>query len=173
MWRATRSSTIFSFSMNNYPALGTFIVTLSLAHRLAMLASSRLIVPTSRSREMLSFNRRFCGMMRRLTAPHSLHVIDTYRLMDILKVRAIELMVADHTKVVLNTCADMTAYTGARGLAINRLYNSFGDCIGYGPRPGFPSIDTQLDQLERGTYLADESSLLRTASSREARLNTF
>ncbi len=119
------------FSMISYPTLGTFIVTLSLAHRLAMLASPRFLVPALRSPEMLSFNARFCSMMRRLIAPHTLYVIDSYRLMNVLRTKAMELAVQDHSKVILATCADMTPHTGFRSLAINRLYNPFGICIGY------------------------------------------
>lgn len=107
---------------------------------------------------MLSFNRSFVDLMRRVVAPHTLLVIDSYDLMDKLNARASELVRSDSTKVILSTCADMAEYIGCQCLAINRLYDPHGACIGHGPRPGFPPIDVQLDELSN--YLLGKSVVL-------------
>lgn len=43
-------------------------------------------------------------------------------------------------------------------LSINRLFNGNGDMMGYGPRPGFPTLGRQFEEIKK--YVADKPVIL-------------
>lgn len=131
---------------------GTYVVTYDVASRLQSFRSRKIQVPSQDDPLFVIFHQCLKEKLR-----HALPgaVIDTISMSE-LRVEIwnqVESRINDLSKqAVLSTCpeiADSNPKSEGLLLNINRLFNTEGKIIGYGPRPGFRSLDKQLDELAR------------------------
>lgn len=131
---------------------GTYVVTYDVASRLQSFRSRKIKVPSSDDPLFADFHR---GLREKLQYALPGAVIDTISMSELrLEIwNQVEGRINDLRKqAVLSTCpeiADSNPKSEGLLLNINRLFNTRGDIIGYGPRPGFKSLDKQLDELAR------------------------
>lgn len=132
---------------------GTYVVTYDVASRLQSFRSKKIQVPSQDDPLFVIFHQCLKEKLQ-----HALPgaVIDTISMSE-LRVEIwnqVESRINDLSKqAVLSTCpeiADSNPKSEGLLLNINRLFNTEGKIIGYGPRPGFKSLDKQLDELARG-----------------------
>ncbi len=140
---------------------GTYVVTYDVDSRLQAFRSGALEVPYQHDHMFGSFHRLLFEKMKTALPDVNIHTIGMSRVR--LKIwKEVESRIQDmHTQVVLSTCqeiADSNPKSEGLVLNINRLFNTEGEMIGHGPRPGFGSLDSQFADL--ATKIAGRSVVL-------------
>lgn len=131
---------------------GTYVVTYDVASRLQSFRSRKIHVPGQNDPLFVFFHECLREKLQ-----HALPgaKIDTISMSELrLEIwNQVEGRISDLSRqAVLSTCpeiADSNPKSEGLLLNINRLFNTDGLIIGYGPRPGFKSLDKQLDELAR------------------------
>ncbi len=129
---------------------GTYVVTYDVASRLQTFRSGALEVPSQNDHMFGSFHRLLLEKMQTALPDVYIHTIGMSRVR--LKIwKVVESRIKDmHNQVVLSTCqeiADSNPKSEGLVLNINRLFNTEGEMIGHGPRPGFSPLDQQFKEL--------------------------
>jgi hypothetical protein len=133
-----------------------YVLTYDVASRLQAFRSRHIRVPRQNDVRFKNFQKLLLEKVEQALPEVSVHTID----MDELG-RNIWEQVGhriDHAsdQVVLSTCSEIaiasqlassSVKVEGRVLNINRLFNTDGEMMGYGPRPGFDPLDKQLDEL--------------------------
>ncbi|KND49790.1 MAG: hypothetical protein AB203_01735 [Parcubacteria bacterium C7867-008] len=128
---------------------GTYVVTYDVASRFNALRTSGLAF-NQHDPIFERFRQHLLERMQQTLPGVTIDAIDMSELR--LKIwDQVESRLTDSTRqVVLSTCQEITdANPKSEGLLlnINRLFNTEGELIGHGARPGFEPIDKQLDEL--------------------------
>lgn len=131
---------------------GTYVVTYDVDSRLQAFRSGGLKVPHQHDHLFGSFHRLLFEKMKTALPDVNIHTIGMSKVR--LKIwKEVELRIQDmHNQVVLSTCqeiADSNPKSEGHVLNINRLFNTDGEMIGHGPRPGFKSLKEQFNDLEK------------------------
>ena len=129
---------------------GTYVVTFDVESRLQAYRSGGLNVPRKNDPLFRNFHRVLLEKLKDALPGVNIHTISMSKVR--LKIwKEVENRIQDMThQVVLSTCqeiADSNPKSEGLLLNINRLFNTEGEMIGYGPRPGFKPIDEQLKDL--------------------------
>lgn len=129
---------------------GTYVVTYDVDSRLQVFRSGFLEVPHQHDHMFGSFHRLLFEKMKAALPNVNIHTIGMSKVR--LKIwKEVESRIQNmHTQVVLSTCqeiADSNPKSEGLVLNINRLFNTEGEMIGHGPRPGFKSLDEQFKEL--------------------------
>lgn len=129
---------------------GTYVVTYDVDSRLQSFRSGNLKVPYQHDPIFGSFHRLLLEKMRAALPDVNIHTIGMSRVR--IKIwKEVESRIKDmHNQVVLSTCqeiADSNPKSEGLVLNINRLFNTEGEMIGHGPRPGFKSLAEQFAEL--------------------------
>lgn len=129
---------------------GTYVVTYDVDSRLQAFRSGSLEVPHQHDHMFGSFHRLLFEKMKVALPNVNIHTIGMSKVR--LKIwKEVESRIQDmHTQVVLSTCqeiADSNPKSEGLVLNINRLFDTDGEMIGHGPRPGFNSLDEQFKEL--------------------------
>ncbi len=133
-------------------ARGTYVVTYDVDSRLQAFRSGALEVPHQHDPLFGNFHRLLLEKMRIALPDVNIHTIGMSKVR--IKIwREVETRIQDmHNQVVLSTCqeiADSNPKSEGLVLNINRLFNSQGEMIGHGPRPGFKPLSEQFKDLEK------------------------
>lgn len=131
---------------------GTYVVTYDVASRLQSFRTRKILVPNQDDPLFTVFHQCLKEKLQRALPGAVVDTIDMSELR--LEIwNQVESRVSDLSKqAVLSTCpeiADSNPKSEGLLLNINRLFNTEGKIIGYGPRPGFKSLDKQFDELSR------------------------
>ena len=129
---------------------GTYVVTYDVASRLQAFRPKTSTIP--RSDDPL-FERFHMGLFQKVQQALPGISIDTIGMNELRRKiwEQVESRVTDlGQQAVLSTCpeiADSNPKSEGLLLNINRLFNTDGQLIGHGPRPGFEPLDKQFDRL--------------------------
>ncbi len=133
------------------PALrGTYVVTYDVASRLQAFRPKTLTIP--RPDDQL-FERFHMGLFQKIQQALPGVVIDTIEMSELRRKiwEQVNARITDlGQQAVLSTCpeiADSNPKSEGLLLNINRLFNTDGQLIGHGPRPGFEPLAKQFDYL--------------------------
>lgn len=139
-----------------------YVVTHDVAQRLQSFRSETLEVPRQNDPMFDEFHRGLQEKVQQAlagVAVHTVHIDDLARTIW----EKVKHGVGD--RLVVSTCAEIisTLNGGSQVLNINRLFDSRGELIGYGPRPGCESLTRQLDELaikagDRSVFLMEEGA---------------
>ena len=129
---------------------GTYVVTYDVDSRLQAFRSGALEVPHQHDHLFGSFHRLLLEKMQNALPNVNIHTIGMSKVR--LKIwKEVETRIQDMTnQVVLSTCqeiADSNPKSEGLVLNINRLFNTEGEMIGHGARPGFKPLDEQFNEL--------------------------
>ncbi len=129
---------------------GTYVVTYDVASRLQVFRSGAVKVPHQNDPLFRNFHRILLEKLQKALPDVNIHTIGMSRVR--LKIwKQVELRIQDMSnQVVLSTCqeiADSNPKSEGLVLNINRLFNTNGEMIGHGPRPGFKTLDEQFKDL--------------------------
>lgn len=136
----------------NQTSRGTYVVTYDVDSRLQAFRSGNLKVPNQNDPIFRNFHRLLLEKMRVALPDVNIHTIGMSKVR--VKIwKEVETRIKDmHNQVVLSTCqeiADSNPKSEGLVLNINRLFNTNGEKIGHGPRPGFNSLSEQFKELEK------------------------
>ncbi len=140
---------------------GTYVVTYDVASRLQSFRAKGFAVP---QQDDLLFERFHIGLFQKIQPALPSITIDTIEMNELRRKiwEQVDGRITDLSQqAVLSTCfeiADSNPKSEGLLLNINRLFNADGMMIGYGPRPGFDPLGTQLDELAE--KIADRSVVL-------------
>lgn len=129
---------------------GTYVVTYDVASRIQSLRAGGLLLPSESDPLFVRFRKHLLEQMQLALPGINIDAIDMSELR--LKIwQQVESRLTDPShQVVLSTCPEITdANPKSEGLLlnINRLFDTNGQLIGYGSRPGFDPVEKQLDDL--------------------------
>ncbi len=131
---------------------GTYVVTYDVASRLQAFRPKTLTIP--RPDDQL-FERFHMGLFQKIQQALPGINIDTIEMSELRRKiwEQVESRITDlGQQAVLSTCpeiADSNPKSEGLLLNINRLFNTDGQLIGHGPRPGFEPLEKQYDDLAR------------------------
>lgn len=136
----------------NQTSRGTYVVTYDVDSRLQAFRYGNLKVPHQHDPIFGSFHRLLLEKMRVALPDVNIHTIGMSKVR--IKIwREVETRIQDmHNQVVLSTCqeiADSNPKSEGLILNINRLFNTDGQMIGHGPRPGFKPLNDQFEYLKK------------------------
>ncbi len=140
---------------------GTYVVTYDVASRLQSFRSKNLLVPSQDDTLFEVFHMKLFQSIQQ-TLPDI--TIDTIEMNELRRKiwEQVDSRVTDLSRqAVLSTCPEITdSNPKSEGLLlnINRLFNTDGQLIGHGPRPGFEPLEKQFDDL--ATKIAGRSVVL-------------
>lgn len=133
----------------------TYVVTYGMAHRLQSFRSSTFRVPELGHPVFSNFQRALLGLVQDALPSIKVHAIHMDELERNIWEQAGNHINGSSNPIVLSTCSELAAasqltrkvegYT----LHFNRLFNTDGEIIGYGPRHGFDSLSKQFAELGR------------------------
>ncbi len=128
---------------------GTYVVTYDAASRLRVYRPN-LKVPRPNDHFFRNFHRILVEKLAQALPSVNIHAISMERVR--IKIwKEVSLRIQNmHSQVVLSTCqeiADSNPKSEGLLLNINRLFNTEGKMLGYGPRPGFKPLNVQLEEL--------------------------
>ena len=129
---------------------GTYVVTYDVASRLQSFRSRTLKVPYQNDPMFKSFYSHLLRKMERALPHFTVHTISMNMIRRKIWKQVERRIQNKQTQVALSTCseiADSNPKSEGMVLNINRLFNTDGEIIGHGPRPGFEALDIQLDKL--------------------------
>lgn len=136
--------------MNDPTRHGTYVVTYDVASRLQAFRPRTLNIP--RPDDQL-FERFHMSLFQKIQQALPGITIDTIEMSELRRKiwEQVDSRVTDLSKqAVLSTCPEITdSNPKSEGLLlnINRLFNTDGQLIGHGPRPGFEHLARQFDEL--------------------------
>lgn len=131
---------------------GTYVVTYDIASRLQAFRPKSLTIP--RPDDQL-FERFHMGLYQKVQQALPGISIDTIEMSELRRKiweQVNERVINLDSQAVLSTCqeiADSNPKSEGLLLNINRLFNTDGQLIGHGPRPGFEPLTKQFDDLAR------------------------
>lgn len=131
---------------------GTYVVTYDVASRLQAFRPKTLTIP--RPDDQL-FERFHMGLFQKIQQALPGITIDTIEMSELRRKiwEQVNERITDlDQQAVLSTCpeiADSNPKSEDLLLNINRLFNTDGQLIGHGPRPGFEPLEKQYDDLAR------------------------
>jgi hypothetical protein len=131
---------------------GTYVVTYDVASRLQAFRPKTLTIP--RPDDQL-FERFHMSLFQKIQQTLPGITIDTIEMSELRRKiwEQVEIRLTDlGQQAVLSTCpeiADSNPKSEGLLLNINRLFNTDGQLIGHGPRPGFEPLEKQYDNLAR------------------------
>jgi hypothetical protein len=140
---------------------GTYVVTYDVASRLQAFRPKTLTIP--RPDDQL-FERFHMGLFQKIQQALPGINIDTIEMSELRRKiwEQVDTRITDlGQQAVLSTCpeiADSNPKSEGLLLNINRLFNTDGQLIGHGPRPGFEPLEKQYDELAK--RIADRSVVL-------------
>ena len=129
---------------------GTYVVTFDVESRLQAYRAGGLNVPHQYDPLFENFHRILSKKLKSALPDVNIHTISMNKVR--LKIwKEVENRIQDMThEVVLSSCQEIAdSYPKSEGLIlnINRLFNTEGEMIGYGPRHGFKPLDEQFKDL--------------------------
>jgi hypothetical protein len=131
---------------------GTYVVTYDVASRLQAFRPKTLTIPRP---DDLLFERFHMSLFQKIQQVLPGITIDTIEMSELRRKiwEQVESRVIDlGQQAVLSTCpeiADSNPKSEGLLLNINRLFNTDGQLIGHGPRPGFEPLAKQFDELAK------------------------
>lgn len=129
---------------------GTYVVTYDVASRLQVFRTRALKVPHQHDQMFGRFHKLLLEKLRTALPDVYIHTISMEKIRRKIW-KQVELRIQDMTnQVVLSTCqeiADSNPKSEGLVLNINRLFNTDGEMVGHGPRPGFQPLDDQFRDL--------------------------
>lgn len=138
--------------MNEDIRHGTYVVTYDVASRLQAFRPKSLTIP--RPDDQL-FERFHMSLYQKIQQTLPNISVDTIEMSELRRKiwEQVDGRVTDLSRqAVLSTCPEITdSNPKSEGLLlnINRLFNTDGQLIGHGPRPGFAPLDKQFDNLTK------------------------
>lgn len=129
---------------------GTYVVTYDVASRIQAFRPKTLTIPRPDDQ---SFERFHMGLFQKIQQALPGINIDTIEMSELRRKiwEQVDARITDlGQQAVLSTCqeiADSNPKSEGLILNINRLFNTDGQLIGHGPRPGFESLAKQFDAL--------------------------
>jgi hypothetical protein len=131
---------------------GTYVVTFDVESRIQAYKAGGLNVPHQHDPVFGNFHRLLLEKLKGALPDVHIHTISMSRVR--LKIwNEVENRIQDMTnQVALSTCqelADSNPKSEGLMLNINRLFNTEGEMIGYGTRPGFKPLDEQFEDLAK------------------------
>ncbi|MCE9585695.1 phosphoribosyltransferase [Candidatus Uhrbacteria bacterium] len=150
-------------SLHSAPSHGDYyVVTHDVAQRLQSFRSATLDVPRQNDPMFDDFHAGLQEKMQQAlvgVSVHTVHIDDLARTIW----EKVKHRVGD--RLVVSTCSEIISVLnrGSRTLNINRLFDSRGELVGHGPRPGCESLARQLDDLasaagNRSVFLIEEGA---------------
>ena len=136
--------------MNDINRHGTYVVTYDVASRLQAFRPRTLTIPQPDDQ---LFERFHMSLFQKIQQALPGITIDTIEMSELRRKiwEQVDSRITDLGKqAVLSTCPEITdSNPKSEGLLlnINRLFNTDGQLIGHGPRPGFESLSKQFDDL--------------------------
>jgi hypothetical protein len=136
----------------NQALRGTYVVTYDVASRLQAFRPKTLTIP--RPDDQL-FERFHMGLFQKIQQALPGVAIDTIEMSELRRKiwEQVDTRITDlGHQAVLSTCpeiADSNPKSEGLLLNINRLFNTDGQLIGHGPRPGFEHLEKQFDDLAK------------------------
>ena len=129
---------------------GTYVVTFDVESRIQAYRAGGLNVPHQHDPVFRNFHRLLFEKMRGALPDVNIHTISMSKVR--LKIwKEVETKIQDMSRqVALSTCqeiADSNPKSEGLILNINRVFNTQGEMIGYGPRHGFKPLDEQFKEL--------------------------
>lgn len=139
-------------TVNSATSRGTYVVTYDVASRLQTFRSGKLNVPSQKNPMFGSFHRLLIESLQTALPDVTIHTIGMGKVRRKIW-REVEGRIQDMSKqVALSTCPEITdSNPKSEGLLlnINRLFNTAGEMIGHGPRPGFDPLEVQFERLAK------------------------
>ncbi len=122
-----------------------YVVTHDVATRLQVFRSDILAVPGRDDLVFHDFHRLLRDLMKEVLPNVDVHTIHIEELARSIR-KDMGAMLSN--LAIVSTCPEMAhEWPESHVLQINRLFDREGELIGYGPRPGYPSLQKQLDVL--------------------------
>lgn len=130
----------------------TCVVSFDVASSLQSFRSKGLTVPNPNDPIFERLNRSLLERVTRAFPNVTIHTIDKNKLRLEIWERVRSRIADSSQHAVLVTCSEMAELNPkdeGLNLSINRLFDTDGKMLGYGPRPGFDYLDKQFDELVR------------------------
>lgn len=128
---------------------GVYLITCDVINRLQSFRSKGFNVPSRNHPTFRSFHGKFLREVQRILPDAFIKAIDMGDLLRNVQVCAEELLARESSCAVVSTCSDLVLTIKGNAISINRLFDHNGELIGYGPRPGFKDLDSQVRELSR------------------------
>lgn len=131
---------------------GTYVVTYDVASRLQAFRPKALTIPRP---DDLLFERFHLSLFQKIQQALPGITVNTIEMSELRRKiwEQVESRITDISQqAVLSTCpeiADLNPQSEGLLLNINRLFNTDGQLIGHGPRPGFEPLEKQYDDLAK------------------------
>lgn len=138
--------------MNDDIRHGTYVVTYDVASRLQAFRPKSLTVPRPDDQLFERFHMSLFQKIQQALPDISVDTIEMSELRRKIWEQVNERITDLGQQAVLSTCqeiADSNPKSEGLLLNINRLFNTDGQLIGHGPRPGFEPLDKQFDDLTK------------------------
>ena len=129
---------------------GTYVVTYDVASRLQAFRPKTLTIPRPDDQLFERFHMSLFTEIQKALPGITIDTIEMSELRRKIWEQVDSRITNLDQQAVLSTCqeiADSNQKSEGLILNINRLFNTDGNMIGYGPRPGFNFLDEQLDEL--------------------------
>lgn len=126
---------------------GTYVLTCDLATRIRALRQIGIKTPEAEDPVFVRFHNELVRRIKAGLPNDHLRVIKMDDLAD--KILAVALMKKTSLKraTVVSSCVEIAAPRRGHTIEINRIIDKDGRIIGWGPRPGHPTLDEQLDAI--------------------------
>lgn len=139
-------------SANSALSQGTCVVSFDVANSIQSFCSKGLSVPNPNDPMFEQLRQSLLERVTRALGNVTICPIDKNELRLEIWKHVHERIAVDNQRAVLVTCSEMSHLNSGDeklNLSINRLFDTDGKMLGYGPRPGFDYLDKQLDELAR------------------------
>lgn len=140
---------------------GTYVVTFDVASRLQAFRLGALTVPGRNDQLFRNFHRELFEKMRQALPGAYIHTIGMGKVRRRIWREVERCIQSRSSQVALSACqeiADTSSKSEGLVLNINRLFNTEGEMIGHGPRPGFAPLEKQFEKL--ATQIAGRSVIV-------------
>lgn len=131
---------------------GTYVVTYDVASRLRAFRPKTLTIPRPDDQLFERFHMSLFGEIQKALPDITIDTIEMSELRRKIWEQVNERITNLDQQAVLSTCpeiADSNPKSEGLLLNINRLFNTDGQLIGHGPRPGFRPLDKKFDDLAK------------------------
>ncbi len=139
-------------SANSALSRGTCVVSFDVASSIQSFRSKGLMVPNHEDLMFEQLRQSLLERVARVLPNVVIHPVDKNELRLEIWDQVNRHTAVNNQHAVLVTCsemADLNSGDEKLNLSINRMFDTDGKMLGYGPRPGFDYLDRQFDELAR------------------------
>lgn len=129
---------------------GTCVVSFDVVSSIQSFRSKGLVVPNQNDPMFEQLRQSLLERVTRAFVNLTIHLVDKNELRFEIWKHVQKRVTEVNRHAVLVTCsemADLNPHNEGLNLSINRLFDSDGKMLGYGPRPGFDYLNNQFDKL--------------------------